>query len=49
MEAKKLKKVNNARSKSVITLDLDLDKGCHCGCEGKPVSAAGNGYIGQFL
>lgn len=38
-----LKKINKANNSTVRTL------ACHCGCEGKPVSAAGNGYIGQFL
>jgi len=38
-----LKKINKANNSTVRTL------GCHCGCSGKVVSAAGNGYIGQFL
>ncbi|MDR1473267.1 MAG: lachnocin family radical SAM-modified peptide [Lactobacillales bacterium] len=45
MKIKKIiKKVNNGNKNiSVKTL------GCHCGCQGKPVSAAGNGYAGRFL
>lgn len=38
-----LKKLNKANNLNARTL------GCHCGCQGKPVSAAGNGYAGQFL
>lgn len=38
-----LKKINKKDKRTVKTL------ACHCGCEGKPVSAVGDGYIGQFL
>lgn len=45
MKTKKfLKKINNnAKSACVKTF------ACHCGCQGKPVSAGGNGYLGQYL
>lgn len=38
-----LKKINKKDNMTVRTL------ACHCGCDGKIVSAAGNGYIGRFL
>lgn len=38
-----LKKVNKANNSTVRTL------GCHCGCQGKPWSAVGDGYMGQYL
>lgn len=38
-----LKKISKSEKSMVRTL------ACHCNCEGKVLSAAGNGYIGQFL
>ena len=38
-----LKKINKETHSTVRIL------GCHCGCAGKPVSAAGNGWTGDFL
>ena len=38
-----LKKINKANYSTVRTLK------CHCGCEGKPVTAYMHSYIGQFL
>jgi hypothetical protein len=39
-----LKKMNNIEKNHIAKV-----LGCHCGCEGKPVSAGGNGYVGQYL
>ncbi|WP_206215534.1 lachnocin family radical SAM-modified peptide [Luxibacter massiliensis] len=38
-----LRKINKANNSTVRIL------ACHCGCEGKPWSAVGDGYLGQFL
>jgi hypothetical protein len=38
-----LKKINKKDKRTVKTL------ACHCGCEGKPFSAVGDGYMGQYL
>ncbi|WP_408580213.1 lachnocin family radical SAM-modified peptide [Clostridium butyricum] len=35
-----MNKANNSTAKTLS---------CHCGCEGKPWSAVGDGYLGQFL
>ncbi|QYE99748.1 lachnocin family radical SAM-modified peptide [Paraclostridium sordellii] len=39
-----LKKINRADSSTVRTLGA-----CHCGCDGKPWTAFGAGYMGQYL
>ncbi|WP_207654391.1 lachnocin family radical SAM-modified peptide [Lacrimispora amygdalina] len=38
-----LKKINKTNNSTVRTL------ACHCGCQGKPWSAVGDGYLGQYL
>lgn len=38
-----LKKINKANNSTLRTLD------CHCGCQGKPVTAVGDGYVGQWI
>lgn len=38
-----LKKVNTANASTVKTL------ACHCGCEGKPMTAYAKGYLGNFV
>jgi hypothetical protein len=39
-----LKKINRANNSTVRTLGA-----CHCQCEGKPWTAFGAGYMGQYL
>ena len=39
-----LKKINKKNSATVRVLGA-----CHCGCKGKPWSAVGAGYLGQYL
>lgn len=45
MKTKKTIKKVNSGNKNISVKTL----ACHCGCEGKPISAAGNGYIGRYL
>lgn len=43
-DKKILKKVNSVKRDNIVKVLR-----CGCGCQGKPVSAAGNGYIGSYL
>ena len=38
-----LKKINTKEKRTVKRF------ACHCGCEGNPFSALGDGYMGKYL
>mgnify|MGYP004513680631 CR=1 FL=1 len=39
-----LKKLNSVKKNNIVKVLR-----CGCGCQGKPFSAAGNGYMGSYL